>query len=51
MGIQISYSGPVAIGLQVTAAVGLPWEHAQEWDYGTINSDQIKSRERQNQLQ
>ena len=30
-----NYSGPVAVGLQVTAAVGLPWEHAQEWNYGT----------------
>ena len=36
-----NYSGPVAVGLQVTAAVGLPWEHAQEWGYGTI---QIKSK-------
>ena len=32
-----NYSGSVAVGLQVTAAVGLPWEHAQEWGYGTQN--------------
>ena len=36
-----NYSRPVAVGLQVTAAVGLPWDHAQEWGYGTI---QIKSK-------
>ena len=28
-----NYSGPVAIGLQVTAAVELPWEHAQELQF------------------
>ena len=28
-----NYSGPVAVGLQVTAAVGLSWEHAQELQF------------------
>ena len=32
--VQVTnYSGPVAIGLQVTAAVELPWEHAQELQF------------------
>ena len=38
----------MAVGLQVTAAVGLPWEHAQEWGYSTIKIKSKVERDRIN---